>query len=122
MYLIETGIPKKKFSLIVHKPLTSYQIKKFLNDLKIDIPIKIIQKLDIDADGLISFYDLKVVLKRYNGTLYFKYYNDSTSPNIKLFSKETMTERKIKTICIKIQSYMKSKNININILFKSRIK
>ena len=118
MYLIETGIPKKKFSLIVHKPLTSYQIKKFLNDLKIDIPIKIIQKLDIDADGLISFYDLKAVLKRYNGTLYFKYYNDSTSPNIKLFSKETMTERKIKTICIKIQSYMKSKNININILFK----
>ena len=120
MYLIETGIPKKKFSLIIHKPLTSYQIKKFLNGLniKIDIPIKIIQKLDIDADGLISFYDLRAVLKRYSGTLYFKYYNDSTSPNIKLFSKETMNERKIKTICVKIQAYMKSKNINPNILFK----
>ena len=120
MYLIETGIPKKKFSLIIHKPLTSYQIKKFLNGLniKIDIPIKIIQKLDIDADVLISFYDLRAVLKRYSGTLYFKYYNDSTSPNIKLFSKETMNERKIKTICVKIQAYMKSKNINPNILFK----
>ena len=120
MYLIDTGIPKKKFSLITHKPLTSYQIKKFINELnlKIDIPIKIIQKLDIDADGLISLEDLKAVLKRYSGTLYFKYGNDSTSPNIKLFSKETMNERKIKTICVKIQNYMKSKNININILFK----
>ena len=120
MYLIETGIPKKKFSLITHKPLTSYQIKKYLNqlNLNIDIPIKIIQKLDIDADGLISLDDLKAVLKRYSGTLFFKYINDSTSPNIKLFSKETMNERKIKTICVKIQSYMKSKNINHNILFK----
>ena len=120
MYLIDTGIPKKKFSLIIHKPLTPYQIKKFVNELnlKIDIPVKIIQKLDVDADGLISFDDLKAVLKRYSGTLYFKYSNDSSSPNIKLFSKETMNERKIKTICVKIQSYMKSKNINPNILFK----
>ena len=120
MYLIDTGIPKKKFSLITHKPLTSYQIKKFLNELNlnVDIPIKIIQKLDIDADGLISLEDLKGVLKRYSGTLYFKYSNDSTSPNIKLFSKETMNDRKIKTICVKIQSYMKSKNISPNILFK----
>ena len=120
MYLIETGIPKKKFSLITHKPLTTYQIKKFLNtlSLKIDIPIKIIQKLDIDADGLISIEDLKGVLKRYNGTLYFKYSNDSTKPNINLFSKETMQEKKIKTICVKIQNYMTSKNINPNILFK----
>ena len=120
MYLIETGIPKKKFSLITHKPLTTYQIKKFLNtlNLKIDIPIKIIQKLDIDADGLVSIEDLKGVLKRYNGTLYFKYSNDSTKPNINLFSKETMNEKKIKTICVKIQNYMSSKNINPNILFK----
>ena len=120
MYLIETGIPKKKFSLISHKPLTSYQIKKFINqlNLKIDIPIKIIQKLDIDADGLISFEDLKAVLKRYSGTLYFKYSNDSTNPNIKLFSKETMTEKKIKLLCVRFQNYMKSKNINPSILFK----
>ena len=120
MYLIDTGIPKKKFSLITPKPLTSYQIKKFLNELnlKVDIPIKIIQKLDVDADGLVSLDDLKAVLKRYNGTLYFKYSNDSTSPNMKLFSKETMNERKIKIICEKIQSYMKSKNINPIILFK----
>ena len=120
MNLIETGIPKKKFSLIAHKPLTSYQVKKYINslNLKIDIPIKIIQKLDIDSDGLISIEDLKAVLKRYNGTLYFKYGNDSTDPNIKLFSKETMNEKKIKTICVKIQNYMKSKNINPNILFK----
>ena len=83
-----------------------------------EIPIKIIQKLDVDADGLISLEDLKAVLKRFSGTLYFKYSNDSTSPNVKLFSKETMNERKIKTICVKIQSYMKSKNINPNILFK----
>ena len=120
MNLIETGIPKKKFSLIAHKPLTCYQVKKYINtlNLKIDIPIKIIQKLDIDADGLISIEDLKAVLKRYSGTLYFKYGNDSTNPNIKLFSKETMNEKKIKTICVKIQSYMKSKNINPHILFK----
>ncbi len=120
MYLIDTGIPKKKFSLIMHKPLTAYQIKKFINELNlnVDIPVKIIQKLDVDADGLISFDDLKAVLKRFSGTLYFKYSNDSTSPNIKLFSKETMNERKIKTICVKIQAYMKSKNINPNILFK----
>ena len=120
MYLIDTGIAKKKISLNVHKPLTCYQIKKFLYDLnlKIDIPLKIIQKLDIDADGLISFNDLHSVLKRYNSTLYFKYNNDSKSPDIKLFSKEIMNERKIKTICSKIQNYMKSKNINATILFK----
>ncbi len=39
MYYIDTGIPKKKFSLVIPKSLTSYQIKKFLNDLNLNVDI-----------------------------------------------------------------------------------
>ena len=37
----------------------------FLKKKNIDIPIYIIQKLDVDSDGVISFEDLTSVLKRY---------------------------------------------------------
>ena len=120
MYLIDIGIPKKQSTLNVHKPLTVQQIKKYIDSLNLNvvIPNKIIQKLDIDADGLISYEDLKAVLLRYSDTLYFKYVNDSTSPDINLYSKETMNETKIKIICNKLQNYMKSKNISETGLFR----
>ena len=120
MYLIDIGVAKKQTSLNVHKPLTVQQIKKYIDslNLKIEIPNKIIQKLDIDADGLISYEDLKAVLLRYSDTLYFKYVNDSSNPDINLYSKETMNERKIKIICTKLLSYMKSKNITETGLFR----
>ena len=121
MYLIDTGIAKKKNTLIVHKPLTIKQISNFLKNIpekKINIPEMIIQKLDIDADGLVSFEDLRAVLKRYIHTSFFKYTNDSKNPNINLYSKEVITETKFKEIIKKLHDYMKSKNITEVGLFR----
>ena len=119
MFLIDIGVPKKSNSLNVHKPLLANQISKFiLEKFNENIPEKIILKLDIDSDGLISFDDLKSVLKRFNLTSYFKYDNNSCNPNIILFSKETLPEEKIKSIIKKLYSYMKMKNISETGLFK----
>ena len=119
MYLIEIGIPKKSNSLNIHQPLTVNQISKFLlENYKENFPEKIILKLDIDSDGLISFGDLKSVLKRYNVTSYFKYDNNSKNPNINLFSKETLSQDKINSIVSKLYDYMKMKNISETGLFR----
>ena len=120
MYLIDTGVAKKKTSLIIHEPLTVKQIQSFLNkvDTNLNIPEKIIQKLDIDADGMISFEDLRAVLKRFVHTSFFKYWNDSSDPNINLFSKETMSQSKFKGIIKKLNDYIKKKNINEVGLFR----
>ena len=74
--------------------------------------------LDIDADGYISFDDLKAVLKRFSLTSFFKYTNDSTNPNINLFSSENMSETKYKSIIKKLNSYTKMKNLTDIGLFK----
>ena len=119
MFLIDIGVPKKSKTLTVHKPLLVNQISKFLvQSYNKNIPEKIILKLDIDSDGLISYEDLKSVLKRYTLTSYFKYDNDSGNPNVNLFSKETITEEKLKNIIKKLQHYMKTKNITETGLFK----
>lgn len=55
---------------------------------------KVIMKLDVDSDGLISYDDLYSVLLRYRDTLYFKFYNNSSIPNINLFSKEMLSKEK----------------------------
>ena len=118
MYLIEKGNTKKTNSLVIHKPLTFEQIKIFLNKIKINIPDYIIQKLDIDSDGMISYDDLNSVLKRFNYTSFFKYTNDSKDPNINLFSKEKMSTEKFKDIAKRLKDYMKAKNITEIGLFK----
>ena len=118
MYLISKGNTKKLTSLTIHKPLTIEQIKTFLEKINNPIPNKIIQKLDIDADGVISFSDLQSVLKRFIYTSFFKYTNDSTNADINLFSRETMTETKYKHIIKKLNSYKKLKNITDIGLFK----
>ena len=120
MYLIDTGIAQKKTSLIVHQPLSINQIKTFLEkkEKNIIFPEKIIQKLDIDADGLISFEDLRAVLKRFIHTSFFKFSNDSNDPNINLFSKEKMSEYRFKGIIQKLNDYIKKKNINQVGLFR----
>ena len=118
MYLIEKGSTKKTNSLIIHKPLTFEQIKAFLTKLKFNIPDHIIQKLDIDSDGMISYDDLYSVLKRFIHTSYFKYTNDSTNPNINLFSDEKMSIEKFKDIVRRLRNYIKAKNITEIGLFK----
>ena len=124
MYLIDTGIAQKKTSLIIHQPLTISQIKKFLETrggsggLGEIFSEKIIQKLDIDADGYISFEDLRAVLRRFIHTSFFKYNNDSNDANINLFSKEKMSETRFKGIVKKLNDYIKKKNINQVGLFR----
>ena len=118
MYLISKGNTKKLTSLTIHKPLSIEQIKLFLEKINNPIPNKIIQKLDIDADGVISFNDLKAVLNRFSLTSFFMYTNDSTNPNINLFSSETMPEIKYKNIIKKLISYKKMKNLTDIGLFK----
>ena len=110
---------KKTNSLVIHKPLTFEQVKDFLNKINYNnIPDYIIQKLDIDSDGMISFDDLKAVLKRFTYTSFFKYTNDSTDPKINLYSKEKMSKEKFKEIVKRLRNFMKSKNITEIGLFK----
>ena len=120
MYLIDTGKAEKKTSLIIHQPLTIEQIKSFLekNEKNTVFPDKIIQKLDIDADGNISFEDLRSVLKRFIHTSFFKFTNDEKNPNINLFSKEKMSESRFKGVVRKLNDYIKKKNINKVGLFR----
>ena len=118
MYLIERGSTKKPHKIGIHEPLTPEQIKLYLAKNNIDMPIYIIQKLDVDSDGLISFEDLTSVLKRYIHTSFFKYANDSSSPDINLYSKEQMSIDKFRNIAKRLRDYMKSKNISEIGLFK----
>ena len=117
MYLIGTGSTKKK-SLNLPKPLTINQIENYLIKSNLPIVKKVIQKLDLDSDGLISYNDLYGVLLRYKDTLYFKYYNNSNNPNINLFTKDILSKEKLNIICEKFLSYMKNKNITSYGLFK----
>ena len=117
MYLIESGSPKKK-SLNLHKPLTLNQLDNFLTKSNLPIEKKVIQKLDLDSDGLISYDDLYGILLRYRDTLYFKYYNNSNHENINLYNKDYLSMEKIAVICEKILFYMKSKNITSYNLFR----
>ena len=118
MYLIEKGSTKKANILGIHKPLTPEQIKIFINKKDIDIPIYIIQKLDVDSDGLISFEDLTSVLKRYIHTSFFKYTNDSSNPDINFYSKENISLEKFRNIAKRLKDYIKQKNISEIGLFK----
>ena len=119
MYLIDIGVPKKTTNMIAPKPLTVNQLSNYLlQNYKENIPEKIILKLDVDSDGLICYDDLKSILKRYTLTSYFKYDNNSNSPNINLFSKETLPDIKMKSIIKKLYNYMKMKNISETGLFK----
>ena len=111
MNLIETGSTKNLNKIKVRKPLNFEQIKTFLNKKDLNIPDYIINKLDIDADGMISFEDLTSVLKRFSYTSFFKYKNESTDPNIYLFSDEKMSKEKFNSIVKRIKLYMKSKNL-----------
>ena len=111
MNLIESGNTKKLNNIKVHKPLNFEQIKNFLNKKNINIPDYIINKLDIDSDGMISFEDLSSVLKRFSYTSFFKYKNESSDPNIYLFSDEKMTKEKFNSIVKRLKLYMKSKNL-----------
>ena len=117
MYLIETGSPKKK-SLNLHKPLTFSQFNNFLIKSNLYIEKKVMQKMDLDSDGLISYDDLYGILLRYRDTSYFKYYNNSNYENINLYNKDYLSIEKITVICEKILSYMKSKNITPYGLFR----
>ena len=118
LYLISSGTTKKKTSLKVHRPVTLEEVRSYLKKINNPIDDKIILKLDIDADGLISFEDLYSVLKRFDLTSYFKYTNDSSKAEINIFSSETMDEIKYKNIIKKLNIIKKSKNITDIGLFK----
>ena len=112
MVFIQTnGQSIQASNLIRPKPILIDQMKSFINNCDSGIPRQVICKLDIDADGVISYEDLKCILMRFTTTSFFKYTNDSTMPNINLFSKETMSDNKFKAIVKKIKSFMKLKNI-----------
>ena len=72
---------------------------------------KTICKLDLDADGLISYDDFRGVIGRYVNTSFFKYENAECFPDINLYPSETMKEDKFKSIVKKLKHYMKMKNI-----------
>lgn len=84
-------------------------ISKELNDKT--ILTRTISKLDLDADGVISYDDFRGVMGRYVNSSFFKYENQDCFPNINLYPSETMREEKFKGIVKKLKAYMKMKNI-----------
>ena len=116
---ISKGINKKPSLLSKIIPLTLEQISKFLKEkYNIKISDKVILKLDVDSDGLISYEDMKSILKRYEVTGFFKYTNEASNPQINFYSKENLPEDKIKSIIKNLSNYMKLKNISEIGLFK----
>ena len=116
---ISKGIIKKPYFISSIKPLTLNQISKFLKEkYNQNISEKAILKLDVDSDGLISYEDMKSILKRYNVTNFFKYYNKISNPQINFFSKENLSEDKIKSIIKTLYNYIEKKNLNEIGLFK----
>ena len=119
MNYISQGIIKKPLSLTYIKPLTLEMISKFLkekyNNLKISE--KVILKLDVDSDGQISYEDMRSILKRYLVTGFFKYANGASKPQINFYTKENLSEMKIKSIIKSLSNYMKINNINERGLF-----
>ena len=120
MIYISQGIIQKPPSLIYIKPLTLEMFSKFLKEKcnNPNISEKVILKLDVDSDGLISYEDIKSVLKRYLVTGFFKYNNEASNPQINFYTKENLSEIKIKSIIKSLIDYMKMKNINERGLFK----
>ena len=118
MHLIENN-PKSRISNIEqYKPLTFELFENFLKRENLNIDKKVVLKLDLDSDGLISYDDLYSILFRYKDTLYFKYYNNSNNVNINLFTKDSLTKEKISIIAKKLLTYMKNINITPYGLFK----
>ena len=118
MYLIENN-PKQRISTLnQHKPLTLEQVENFFKKENVSIDKKSINKLDVDSDGYISYDDLYSILFRYKDTLYFKYYNNGNTPNINLFTKDSLSIDKIRILAKKILVYMKNINLTPYGLFK----
>ena len=116
---ISQGIIKKSSFLGKIKPLTLEQISKFLKDkYNQNISDKAILKLDVDSDGLISYEDMKSILKRYSLTSFFKYTNEVSNPQINFYTKENLPKDKIISIIKNLYNYMKLKNISETGLFK----
>ena len=109
---INKGIIKKSYFIGTIKPLTLEQILKFLKEkYNQSISEKAILKFDVDSDGVISYEDMKSVLKRFNVTNFFKYNNKVSNPQIQFFTKENLSEDKNKSIILSLYNYMKAKNL-----------
>ena len=118
-YYISKGKIKKPSYINKIKPLTLEQISKFLKEkYNKNISEKAILKFDVDADGEISYEDMKSILKRYNLTNFFKFNNKVSNPQINFFSQENLPDVKIKSIIKNLYNYMKMKNITEIGLFK----
>ena len=78
----------------------------------------LICKFDLDADGKISFEDLRGILHRYSNTSFFKYENSEKSPNVNLYASDYLNDEQFKAIVREIKSTMKKKNITEVGLFK----
>ena len=78
----------------------------------------LICKFDLDADGKISFEDLRGILQRYANTSFFKYENEEKGPNVNLYASDYLNDEQFKAIVREIKSTMKKTNITEVGLFK----
>ena len=63
----------------------------------------ILNKFDLDSDGLISFEDLKGIIARYINTSFFKYENSEKGQNVNLYASEVLTDDKFTQIVMKLK-------------------
>ena len=78
----------------------------------------LICKFDLDADGKISFADMRGILQRYMNTSFFKYENSEKGQNVNLYASDLLNDEQFKAIVREIKSTMKKKNITEVGLFK----
>ena len=78
----------------------------------------ILNKFDLDSDGLISFEDLKGIIERYINTSFFKYENSEKGQNVNLYASDVLTDSQFKLIVHEIKKNLKKKNVTEVGLFK----
>ena len=78
----------------------------------------LINKFDLDSDGIISYEDMKGILQRYTNTGFFKYENSDKGQYVNLYSSEKVTEEQFKAIVREVKATLKRKNVTELGLFK----
>ena len=77
-----------------------------------------ISKFDLDADGKITYNDIKGIVLRYMNTHFFKYENNEKGALVNLYNTDKLSDDEFKKIVKEIKTKLKMKNINDVGLFK----
>ena len=92
--------------------LLNYFKMKLPKEYKEQLTKTMISKFDLDADGKVTYNDIKGVVLRYINTHFFKYENQSQGTLVNLFNTDKLSDEEFKKVVKEMKTILKSKNIN----------